>query len=387
MRLRLGVFAIAVGILCGVSSALFLWTLGLVTDLQDRHAWLLYFLPLAGVPLASCYERFGPELSRGTTLILEQSHAEDPAPIPFRLAPMVLLATLWTHAFGGSAGREGTAVQMGGALASVFFSSQLDPKERRVLLLSGIAGGFGAVFGTPLAGIAFALELGKKLEVGKCRKINALIACSAAAFVGDVVCRTLGASHTTYVAVSCPKFSLLLLALIGVFGGLSGGVAMLFLWATEFLKTRLFPKQKLLRPVIGGMIIVGLAQLFGREYLGLSLPLLASSFTGQVGLFAWLEKLLFTAVTIGSDFKGGEVTPLFVIGATLGAAFAQLTHQSVGVFAAIGLVAVFSGAAKTPIACVVLCGELFGPQMGALAALACWIAASLSGRRSLYFVS
>lgn len=380
-----GVLGAWVGLLSGVASALFLHALGWATTYRESHPYLLFGLPLAGAAIGFLYHRFGKSVEGGNNLLLERIHEPD-APIPFRMAPLILIGTLVTHLFGGSAGREGTAVQMGGALASLATGPlRLSPREHQRVIQSGISGGFGSVFGTPLAGTIFGLEV---LRVGKLT-YEGLIPCFVAALVGDAVCRALGVQHHAYSAgLALPASTPLLWLLVTIAGGLFGGASVLFVELTHALQRR--AKRHLthawLRPLVGGSLVIVLTYLVGtREYLGLSLPLIERSFTpGGVVLWAFALKILFTAVTLATGFKGGEVTPLFCIGATLGAAFAKLTGQPVAYFAALGFVAVFAGAANTPLACIVLGIELFGAPMALPLAAACIVSYTLSGHRGIY---
>jgi len=248
-----------------------------------------------------------------------------------------------------------------------------------------VAGGFGSVFGTPLAGAVFGLEV---LSVGALG-YEALIPCCVASYLGDVTCRALGVKHAVYhVGVPVPPLTPTVWLLILTAGVLFGLAAFLFSELTErithFAKARI--PNPLLRPFCGGIVIIALTYLVGtRDYLGLSLPLIARSFTpGGIVLWAFALKILFTAITLGTGFKGGEVTPLFCIGATLGVALAQITHQPVGFFAALGFVSVFAGAANTPLACIFMGIELFGAEVGVPLAASCVLAYILSGHRSIY---
>ncbi|MES2464792.1 MAG: voltage-gated chloride channel family protein [Armatimonadota bacterium] len=376
-----------VGMLCGVSSAVFLHSLDWATRAQEKYSWLLFLLPAAGFGIGLVYHQFGKPVEGGNNLLLERIHdARTATAIPFRLAPLVLFGTVVTHLFGGSAGREGTAVQMGGTFANLLTRVfPLGRRDQRLLIMSGISGGFGAVFGTPLAGTVFGLEV---LSIGRVG-YEALLPCFVASCVGDIVCRALGIHHAAYsVGIELPRLTLTLWGLIVLAGVLFAGAASLFSELTEAVSrcVKRYISYPPLRPVLGGIAIIALTFAVGsRDYLGLSLPLLQSAFSPQgVFLFAFALKLLFTAVTLGTGFKGGEVTPLFVIGATLGASFAALTGQPTGFFAALGFVAVFAGAANTPLACTLLGIELFGAPMGVPFAAACIISYLLSGHRGIY---
>lgn len=385
--LKGGLLGALVGLLCGISSAIFLHALEWATHTRQTHPWLLFLLPFAGFAIGLVYHQVGRSVEGGNNLLLERIHGpRSMTSIPFRLAPLVLFGTVVTHLFGGSAGREGTAVQMGGTLAHLLSRVfRVSRRDHRLLIMSGISGGFGAVFGTPLAGTVFGLEV---LSIG-CIRYEALIPCFAASCVGDLVCRALGVRHAAYrIGVDLPAATPALWLLIGCAGVIFAGAAILFSELTDALSRRVkrFVSYPPLRPFFGGVVIIALTFAVGsRDYLGLSLPLLETAFSPQgVFLFAFALKLLFTSVTLGTGFKGGEVTPLFVIGATLGAAFAELTRQPIGFFAALGFVAVFAGAANTPLACIFLGIELFGARMGVPIAATCLVSYLLSGHRGIY---
>ena len=373
-----------VGLLAGAASALFLHSLNLATAYREAHPWLLFLLPFAGAGIALVYGRWGRTVEGGNNLILERIH--DPgAVIPFRMAPLILLTTVVTHLFGGSAGREGTAIQMGGTLANLAKGPlRLSARDHRLLMMAGISGGFGSVFGTPLAGTVFGLEV---LSVGLIR-YEALIPCFAAACVGDLVCRALGIHRAETLHAALPALTPAVWALIALAGALFGGAGAAFseLTALVHRAAKRWIARPWLRSFAGGIMIIALTSMLGtRAYLGLSLPLIAQSFTPH-GVFigAFALKMLFTAVTLGTGFKGGEVTPLFCIGATLGAAFAHLTGQPTAFFAALGFVAVFAGAANTPLACMIMGIEMFGAPMAVPLAAACIISYVLSGHRGIY---
>ena len=398
------------GIAIGSAVALFLWSLDLVTRLQWQNPRLLYCLPLAGLLSGWVYHRWGGTADRGNNLLMEQIH-EPGGGVPTRMAPLVLGGTLITHLFGGSAGREGTAVQMGGSLAATLGRVlRLSAADTRLLLMAGVAGGFGAVFGTPLAGTIFALEV---LTIGR-MSYEAVIPCLIASIVGDQVTTAWGIGHTHYHIAGAARIAsesaavrldwLLAgkVAIAAVFFGLS---SVLFAELTHFIKwsTEKIISRPWLRPAAGGVVVIGLVALIGsRDYLGLgvapnpahpSAVTIQSSFhQGGAEWLSWWWKLLLTAVTVGSGFKGGEVTPLFYIGAALGNVLAGLLGAPVDLMAGLGFVAVFAGATNTPLACTIMAIELFAPEGGSLmssgfvvyAAIACFLSFLLSGHSTIY---
>jgi len=382
----------------GCACAFFLWSLEAVTRVRFDHPWLLYLLPLAGMAVAWLYQRHGGESEGGNNLIIDRIH--DPGGgVPRRMAPLVLLGTLATHLCGGSAGREGTAVQMGGSIASGFARYlDLEGRQLSALLMAGVAAGFGAVFGTPLAGAVFAVEVA---VVGR-PKLGALPLCLLASYLGDWACRAWGVGHTHYhiqevaeLAKAPVATHALLLGKVVVAAVAFGLTSMLFSQACHRLSLagkRWIPRA-VLRPLAGGLLVIGLFHLVGRaDYLGLGVwspdphaVSLVSLFQSQeIHPWSWAWKLVFTAVTVSSGFKGGEVTPLFFIGAALGNALAGLMGAPPGLFAALGFVAVFAGASKTPIACALMGIELFGLDYALPITITCFIAFLCSGKTGIY---
>lgn len=370
------------GVLAGLSSFVFLEGLDRVTELRLDHRWLLWLLPVAGLVVGGAYHYLGGRASQGNALLLDEIH-EPTAFVPRRMAPLVLVGTWVTHLFGGSAGREATALQMSGGLSDVVARVLcLRPDDRRLLLITAIGGGFGAVFGVPLAGAVFALEVP---AIGRIR-YDALVPALTASIVGDLVVHGLGYGHAgrPVVDVDLTVGLVLKLAVAGLVFGLAGAVFAELTHAIKRAVGRLVPWAPL-RPVLGGLGVVGLALAFGEEYLGLSLPLIDEGLSGvRLGFAVFALKLVFTAVTLGSGFPGGEVTPLFVIGTTLGAALATPLHLPVVLVAAVGFVAVFAGAANTPLACTVMAAELFGSGAIVPAAVACVVAYIFSSHRGIY---
>ncbi|CAM2155125.1 Chloride/fluoride channel protein [Pararobbsia alpina] len=376
-------FSTLVGVLAGSASALFLFLLDLATDTRTTHMWLVWLLPLAGLATGWVYFRVGQSVEGGNNLLIDEIH--DPKKtIPRRMAPLVLIATVITHLFGGSAGREGTAVQMGGALAdrvTQWFGLERD--ERRILLMGGIAAGFSSVFGTPLAGAIFGLEV---LAIGRLR-YDALLACFASAIVADEVCRLWGIHHTVYVVPFVPALTLSGVASAIVAGIAFGVVGMLFADSTHALSAWI--KRRIqyppIRPLIGGAFVAVLGMTLNvPQYLGLGIPTIEAAFKGDLPVYDFAGKFAFTVMTLASGFKGGEVTPLFYIGATLGNALSHVLALPLPVLAGLGFVAVFAGAANTPIASTIMAIELFGSHIGVYAGLACVVSYLFSGHTGIY---
>lgn len=389
--------ALPVAVVAGSASALFLWSLDKVTQLHWANPWLLWLLPVAGVLTAMLYHHVGKNAERGNNLLIDEIH-EPGGGVPVRMAPLVLVSTLVTHLFGGSAGREGTAMQMGGGLAALLARwFRVSAERRRLMLMCGVAAGFGSVFGTPLTGAIFAMEV---LVIGRIQ-YEALIPVLIASLVGDATCTAWGIHHTPY-HLSVPmtesihaSLDVMLLTKAVVAATLFGLVARFFATLHHalqhgFTKVIAYPP---LRPALGGVIVIAMVYLVGaRDYLGLGgqtgpggmVSIETSFHEGGATTWSWLWKSLFTAVTLGSGFKGGEVTPLFFIGATLGNTLGVLLHAPVGLFAALGFIAVFAGAANTPLACTMMGIELFGAHYGIYFGVACFIAYYFSGHSGIY---
>ncbi|MNX55719.1 H(+)/Cl(-) exchange transporter ClcA [compost metagenome] len=374
---------ILIGILSGSASAFFLVSLEWVTQFRIHHDWIIWLLPFGGLIVGFSYYYWGESVVKGNNLLLEEY--ENPKKvIPFKMAPLVLLGTLITHLFGGSAGREGTAVQMGGAIADQFTKLfNLDNSERKILIILGISAGFASVFGTPLAGAIFALEV---LYFSKIN-IKSIILSFLVAYAAYFTVEFWQVKHTHYSIPNIPEISLHNIVYTAIVGVLSGFAALLFsrsthFWGSLFSKNIKYPP---LRPFVGGIILAIAFAGFGfTKFSGLGVPVIIDSFSNQNQWYDFLLKILFTGFTLGAGFKGGEVTPLFFVGATLGSALSVIIPMPIALLAGIGFVAVFSGATHTPIACTIMGMELFGIQPGIFIAIACVIAYFSSGSVGIY---
>ena len=378
----------AVGVLAGLASALFLWLLDRVLQLRTLHLWLIALLPVFGMLSAWLYQRWGQASERGGALILDEV-LEFKGRVPTRMAPLVLLGTLLTHLGGGSAGREGTAIQMGASLARTVGKLpwrwlHLTQSRQRLLLMAGVSAGFGSLFGTPVAGAVFGMEV---IAIGKLH-YEGLLVCGAASFVADGVCRGLSIQHFHFpvasLAMSPPlalKLALFALPVAFVAGSFSELTHCLGAWTRQHLS------NPYLRAALGGLAVVALALLFRTtDFLNLGtiwLPRILEG-TGPVPPWAFAAKFLFTVVTLGFGFKGGEVTPLFVIGALLGSALAPVLDLPVPFIAAVGFIALFAAASNTPIASTLMGIELFGSGFAGPLVITCFLAYVLVGHRGIY---
>lgn len=375
---------VLVGLLSGSASALFLTWLYQVTSYRLEHPAIVWGLPLAGLVMGWVYQHVGQEILPGNNLVLDRLNSGGDQ-VPLRMAPLVLVGTVWTHLFGGSAGREGTGVQMGASLAdSVSHGLKLNPVLRRHLLAAGVAAGFASVFGTPLAGTLFGLEV---IVVGKL-DYEALLPALIAALVGDWTTRAWGVQHTVFPIVDAHALNAGLAFSWIVFGVLLALTAWAFIELTHKLKRwgQVSLPSLPLRLFVGGALIALIAQIPGAtDFLGLSTHLISQALGPTPPPdWAFAAKLLLTAITLGFGFIGGEVTPLFVIGACLGSTFATYAGVPAPLAAGVGLAALFGAAANTPLAMTVMAVELLGPGVLPHVALVVVVAYLLTGRRSIY---
>lgn len=384
---RLGVAILLGGVagaLCGISIALFLWLLDAATGWRDAQTAIVWALPLAGLAIGAFWERHGGPIRGGTGLIIDTLHDGGP-PVPLRMTPMVLFGSVLTHLFGGSAGREGAAVQMGASLSDqVAVRFGLSASWRRQMLAAGAAGGFGAVFGTPIAGLLFGLEFASVGRLDARAALPALVA----AVVGDRITLALGVVHTPYSAAPSLAIDAALVGKWALFAIAVALTAATFIELTHALKRhgeRWFPRLPV-RMAVGGALVVLLWQLSGtNDFLGLGLPTILRAFHDPaLPEWTFAAKIVFTAVTIGAGFLGGEVTPLFFIGAALGNALADPLGLPLPLAAGVGLAAMFAAASNTPVALTVMAVELFGAHVLPHVALVAFLATALTGPRSIY---
>lgn len=382
--------SVCIAVVVGSVSAFFLTTLQASIDYRYHQPWILYLLPIGGFLIGLLYHYYGASVAGGNNQVITAMQKPKQQPLPLIMATFVYIGTIFSHLFGASAGREGTAVQMGASISAFigrFFPD--DVRFKRVVLTCGVSAGFAGVFGTPIAGVIFAYELfsrGKAYYYG-------LIPTVMAALGADYICLLWGAHHTHYdlpqnVIADIGPLEMGYAALAGIFFGFAGRI---FVWGmrrfSELFHHIGYPP---LRPLVGGILVVALTFTVdyffqsGMRYNGLGIPVIEESFRQPSLPYDFAFKILFTTLTLGAGYKGGEVTPLFFTGATLGSALSLWLPLDYSLLAGMGFVAVFAAAANTPFATVFMGIELFGAKALPYFAIACFTAYIFSGPYGIY---
>ncbi|MFC7319764.1 voltage-gated chloride channel family protein [Halobacillus campisalis] len=385
-------FGSLIGIVVGSFTAFLLETNDFLGEIREESGWLIFFLPLAGVVVGYIYMKFGKVFLNNTlhdaaelnNLVIEGVHGKKK--VLLRMGPIVYLGTFITILFGGSTGREGAAIQMGGSVAqavNMFFRK--NKEDTKILVMSGISAGFGAAFGAPITGAVFGMEMA---ALGK-MKFEALVPCLAASFTGHYITTSaLGVEHVEFIIQTLPEASLVtftkvILAAV-IFSILSISYCQLR-HGIQNLSEKIFKKNHIKRAFIGGVIIVVLTLIVGsQDYNGRGLEMLEQSFKEDVPPFAFLAKLVFTAITLGTGFVGGEAIPLFFMGATLGNTLHDFMNLPISFLAALGMIAAFSAGTNTPIAAFLLAIEMFDGKGAEYFFVACLVSYIFSGHHGLW---
>lgn len=366
----------------GAAGTAFYFALNAATAFRVQNGWMVWFLPAAGVLIVFLYRAAGIKNPQGTDLVL--TAVRSPEPVPFAMAPLIFVSTLLTHLAGGSAGREGAALQIGGSLGFQLGKRlRLDEKELHVMVLCGMSAAFSALFGTPVTAAVFAMEV---VSVGV-MYYAALVPCAVAALTAAAVARRFGAAPAAFAVRGVPGTQALPFFSVGVLALLCAGVSVLFCVSLQSAGRlyRKYLKNPYARAAAGGALVLLLMLLCGsRDYLGAGMDVIRASLNGTTRPEAFLLKILFTAVTLGAGFKGGEIVPSFFIGASFGCLAGGFLGLDPSFAAAVGLVSVFCGVTNCPLTALVLSVELFGGRGTAFFLLACAVSYMLSGYGGLY---
>ena len=380
--IRWVIFAILSGLIVGGIGTLFYFGMYLVTLTRTKNPWLIFLLPVSGLVIVGCYRLLHDEKDTGTNLVLSAIHSDEE--LPLRMAPLIFLSTLITHLFGGSAGREGAALQLGGSigngLGKLFC---FDDKDKHIMIMCGMSAAFSALFGTPMAAAVFSMEV---VSVGV-MYYAALVPCVISSLVASMVARYFGVAQELFLIDNIPAFRFLPAVKISVLAVLCAGVSILFcimLHSSDHLYKRFF-KNAYIRIFVGGCLVIALTLLVGDQtYNGAGMNMIEQYMQGQVPPEAFILKMLFTAVTLGAGFKGGEIVPSFFTGAAFGCLFGNILGFSPSLCTAVGMTAVFCGVTNCPITALLISFELFGYDAMPYFLLAVAFSYMLSGYYGLY---
>lgn len=376
------IFAIIVGVIVGLCGTAFYFALSLVTVLRTQNTWLIFLLPLGGVGIVAMYRILHNEKDTGTNLVISAIHSDDE--LPLRMAPLIFVSTLITHLFGGSAGREGAALQMGGSIGNALGKLfRFDDKDKHVMIMCGMSAAFSALFGTPMAAAILPMEM---VSVGVMYYI-ALVPCVISSLVAHGIAYSFGVSNELFLIHYIPKFTIVSAIEISILAILCALVSILFcvlLHKSEDLYKRFFANPYI-RAIAGGCIIIVLTLLVGnQDYNGTGINIISHCINGTVRPEAFLLKMIFTALTLGAGYKGGEIVPSFFTGSAFGCLFGNLLGFSPTLCTAVGMTAVFCGVTNCPITSLLISFELFGYDGMPYFLLATALSYMLSGYFGLY---
>lgn len=376
------IFSVISGIVVGIVGTLFYFCMAKVTSLRMENPWLIWLLPFGGLFIVGAYHLLHDEKDSGTNLVLSSIHSGDR--LPMRMAPLIFISTLITHLFGGSAGREGAALQLGGSIGNEIGKLfRFDEKDKHIMTMCGMSAAFSALFGTPMAAAIFSMEV---VSVG-IMHYAALVPCVLASLIANAIASSFGARPEIFLLSAVPDFTIRSAVIISVLSALCALVSVLFCVALH--QAEHFYKKFLSNPYIrifaGGCFIIALTLLTGdQRYNGSGIDLIEPCMEGQVSPEMFLMKIIFTVATIGAGYKGGEIVPSFCIGGTFGCLFGLLTGSNVELCTAVGMSAVFCGVTNCPITSLLISFELFGYQGMPYFLLTVAFSYMLSGYYGLY---
>ena len=375
------VYAVVVGVVCGTIAAAFGMVIDAATAARQKYDWLVWLMPVAGLAIVGMYHLSGITKPMGTNRVLLAVKEEEGVAI--RMAPLIYLSSMLTHLTGGSSGREGAALQIGGSVAN-FIGRQfkLSHLDLRTITMCGMAAGFSGLFGTPLAAGIFAMEIADGTL-----HYAVLLPCMLSSIVARVTAEKFGIQAAAFTVTGYPDLTLHSVLAVLVFGVMCALLSILFVEVLHCIDWTYaqYLKNPYLRIAVAGLIVAAGTTLLGtRDYNGAGTEVIVRALAGEARPEAFLLKILFTALTLEAGFKGGEIVPTFFIGATFGCTFAPLIGLDPSFAAALGMTALFCGVTNCPIASMLLSFELFGGQGLVLFALCCSMSYMLSGHFSLY---
>lgn len=376
------VFAVLSGIIVGSAGTLFYLAMGLVTLVRTKNPWLIFLLPIGGLLIVGAYRLLHDERDTGTNLVLSAIHSGDE--LPLRMAPLIFISTLITHLFGGSAGREGAALQLGGSIGNALGKLfHFDEKDKHIMIMCGMSAAFSAMFGTPMAAAIFSMEV---VSVG-IMYYAALVPCVISSLIAHAIATSFGVTPDGFPLGRIPSFTVTSAVEISFLAILCALVSILFcvmLHQSGRLYKKLFPNAYV-RVFAGGCVVIVMTLLVGDQtYNGTGINIIAKCMDGSVRPEAFLLKMLFTAATLGAGYKGGEIVPSLFTGAAFGCLFGNLLGFSPTLCTAVGMSAVFCGVTNCPITSLLISFELFGYDGMPFFLLAVAFSYMLSGYFGLY---
>ena len=380
--IRWGIFSSLTGLIVGAFSTLFAECLIFVTEFRTANPWMIFFLPLAGILIVFLYQIFHYKNDRGTNLVLSTIHAE--AELPFRMAPLIFISTLLTHLFGGSAGREGAALQLGGSIGNQLGRwFHFDEKDRRIVVMCGMSAAFSAIFGTPLAAAFFSMEV---VSVGV-MYYAALVPCVFASLIASKFAINMGIRPDSFQILHMPKFHFIPSVKVIVLALCCALLSVIFCIVLHSLGDLYHKKleNQYIRIAVSSLLIIGLTLILQTDdYMGAGIPLIEQAIKGETSCLSFFWKIIFTALTLEAGFKGGEIVPSFCVGATFGCLFGQIAALSPSLCAALGMVSVFCGVTNCPVSSLLIAFELFGYEAVPYFMIAISISYLMSGYYGLY---
>ncbi len=374
--------SVFLGVIIGGIATLFCHALSFATRTFSAHHTLLFLLPFGGLVIVFCYRILKMEKDLGTNQVLVSIQSQEPLSV--KMAPLIFLSTVITHLFGGSAGREGAALQLGGSLGAFFGRLfRLDSADQHIFILCGMSAAFSALFGTPLAAAVFAIEV---VHVG-IMYYAALLPCALSALIAGGIAGYFGVAKETFVISLIPDFGIFSAVEIALLAVLCAFLGIGFCFTMEKVRALYgrFLKNPYLRVFTGGLLIVLLTLLVGSyDYNGSGMSVIAACFEGEFVSYAFLLKILFTALTLGAGYKGGEIVPSLFIGATFGCLFGSLIDLSPTLCCAVAMGALFCSVTNCPMASLFICFELFGFEAMPYFLIAIAVSYLFSGYFGLY---
>ena len=375
-------FSILSGLIVGGIGTLFYFGMYVVTLMREKNPWLIFLLPVGGLVIVGSYRLLHDEKDTGTNLVLSAIHSDEE--LPLRMAPLIFISTLITHLFGGSAGREGAALQLGGSLGNGLGKLfRFDEKDQHIMIMCGMSAAFSALFGTPMAAAIFSMEV---VSVGV-MYYAALVPCVISSLTAHAVASFFGVSQEMFLIQEIPALGILSAVKVSSLSILCAGVSILFcimLHQSEHLYKKYF-KNPYIRIFAGGCFVLILTLLVGdQRYNGTGINMIEQCIKGSVRPEAFFMKMLFTALTLGAGFKGGEIVPSFFTGAAFGCLFGNLLGFSPTLCTAVGMASVFCGVTNCPITALLISFELFGYNGMPYFLLAVAFSYMLSGYYGLY---